>query len=249
MKFKNLLVSGCSFTQDGIGGAPPTVELVGGCSFIEDDDYIAAQPKSWAGFLAKKLKVTSMINTAASGHGNILIANSILECINRFHYKPTETLVVINLTEPWRFDLPCLHDHIEADSQHVPWDQLLIPYSYLDRNKKSINQIEKNIEFNQIDHFTSNAVEFLFNFLENQKIHFYFLTMNNFDQTFLKKVINKFNKNFIKLTPGPSMFEYCQLTNGQFSEDDFHPNLEAHKKIADQVYNHIVDNEIHLPIL
>jgi hypothetical protein len=249
MRFKNLLVSGCSFTQDGIGGSPPTNNLPGGCSFIDDDAYVAAQPKSWASFLAKKLKVTSMMNTATSNHGNILIANSILECINRFSYNPEETLVVVGLTEPWRLDLPCSYEHPDADCGYIPWDQTLIPYSYLDRRKKLVIQFEKNIEFTQIEYFTSNAVEFLFNFLENKKIAFYFLIMNNCQQTRLQSVIDKFQNHFIKLSPGSSMLEYCQLTNSQISKDDYHPNFEAHKKIADQVYDYIVKNEIHMSVL
>jgi hypothetical protein len=249
MRFKNLLVGGCSFTQDGICGSPPTITSAGGCSFIEDDAYVAAQPNSWAGFLAKKLQVTSMVNTATSNHGNILIANTILECINRFSYNPKETLVVVNLTEPWRFDLPCAYDHPDSDLGYIPWNQDLIPYSYLDRRRKIITQLEKNIDFAQIEYFTSNTVEFLFNFLENKQIPFYFLTMNDCSSTKLQAVIDKFQKHFIKLSPGPSMLEYCQHTNSQISKDDFHPTRSAHEKIADQVYNYIVENEIHLPVL
>ena len=249
MKFKNLLVSGCSFTQDGIGGVPPTIEEPGGCSFIEDDAYVAALPRSWAGFLAKKLQVTSMVNTAASSHGNILIANSILECVRRFKYNPTETLIVFNLTDPWRFDLPCAYDHPDVDCKFIPWNQQLISYSYLDRHKKIMNQLEKNIGLEQIEYFTSNAVEFLFNFLAQKQIAFYFLTMNDYRSTVLQPIIDKFQKQFIKLTPGSSMIEYCQLTNSQISKDDRHPNLTAHQMIADQVHSYIVQNEIHLPVL
>jgi len=244
MRFKNLLVSGCSFTQDGISGCPPTVNSAGGCSFIDNDSGVGTQPRSWAGFLAKKLNVNSLVNTAAGGHGNILVANSVLDCINQFSYTPIETLVIVNLSEPWRFDLPCSYDHVYADHSYINWNQSLIPCSYLGRNEKIMIELEKNIGFESIEYFTSNAVEFLFNFLENQKIKFYFLTMNDFSQTRLQKVIDKFDSRHIQLTPGKSMLEYCQITNSCLSANNFHPSIDAHKKIADQVYNHIVSNEI-----
>jgi hypothetical protein len=244
MKFKNLLVSGCSFTQDGIGGCPPTVDSAGGCSFIDNGSGSATQPRSWAGFLARKLKVTSLVNTAASGHGNILVANSILDCINQFLYTPNETLVIVNLSEPWRFDLPCPYDHVDADHANIPWNQSLIACSYLYRSSKTMVQLEKNIGFDQIEYFTSNAIEFLFNFLENQKIKFYFLTMNDFSQTRLQKVIDKFDSRHIHLTPGKSMIEYCQITDNFMASNDLHPSTDAHEKISDQVYDYIVSNEI-----
>ena len=81
-QYKNLLVGGCSFSADGVGGSPPTNTSSGGCSFIEDLDYTPAHPDTWPGFLARKLGVVSLINTASSGHGNNLITHSVLECIN-----------------------------------------------------------------------------------------------------------------------------------------------------------------------
>jgi hypothetical protein len=244
MRFKNLLVSGCSFTQDGIGGCPPTVDSAGGCSFIDTGDGNPAQPRSWAGHLAKRLNVNSLVNTAASSHGNILVANSLLDCVNQFLYKPNETLIVVNLSEPWRLDLPCSYDHVDCDHVNIPWNQSLIPYSYLGRNKKIMVQLEKNIGFDQIEHFTSNTVEFLFNFLVNQKIKFYFLTMNDFSQTRLQKVIDKFDSCHVRLIPGKSMIEYCKITDNCVSADNLHPSIDAHEKIADQVYDYIVSNEI-----
>jgi hypothetical protein len=238
-QYKNLLVGGCSFSSDGIGGSPPTIDSAGGCSFIEYVDYATVQPRSWAGFLARHLGATSLVNTATSGHGNNLIANSILECINRFHYNSTDTLVVMNISEPGRLDLPCAYDHPDVDSQNIPWDPTLIPYSYLNRSSKIIKTMEKNIGFDQIEQLTSNSVEFLFTFLESRSIDFYFLTMTDFGDSCLNTVLNKFNSHYIRLLPGPSMYEYCQQTKTCISKTDDHPNNLGHKQIADIIYEQI----------
>jgi hypothetical protein len=238
-KYKNLLVGGCSFSSNGIGGSPPTINSAGGCSYIEDIDYETAHPGSWPGFLAQHLGVTSLVNTATSGHGNNLIANSLLEFINKFYYNSSDTLVVMNISEPGRLDLPCAHDHPDADNQHIPWDSSLISYSYFNRSSNIIKNMEKNIGFDQIEQLTSNSVEFLFTFLESRSIDFYFLTMTDFNNSCLINVLNKFDSHYIRLTPGPSMYEYCQQTKTYISKTDSHPNNLGHKQIADIIYEQI----------
>lgn len=247
-RYKNLLVGGCSFSQDGIGGSPPTETQPGGCSFIEDIEYEVASPNSWAGFLAQKLGVTSLVNTAASSHGNILTANSILECINKFQYNCSDTLVVVNITEPTRLDIPCYYDHPDADNEFIPWSQTLIPYSFFKRNSNTIVALEKNMGFDQIEYFTSNAVDLLLNFLENKGFDFYFLTMADFSNSCLQTVLNKFQDRHIKLNPGLNMIDYCKITNNQKSKKDEHPSLVGHKQIADQIYS-VIENDLYLPVL
>ena len=237
--YKHLLVSGCSFTSDGIGGLPPSLSSDGGCSFANDPEFIPRHSNSWAGFLALKLNVTSLVNTAAAGHGNILIANSILECLNRFNYSSTDTLVIVNISDPARFDAPCAYDHPEVDNKNIPWDYTLLPYSYMNRNNKIIKDIEKNIGIDQIEYLTTNYVEFLFTLLENRNIDFYFLIMNDFNNSYLTTVFDKFDRHFIKLNPGISMIQFCQQTNSTVSADDYHPNIVGHKQIANILYTHI----------
>jgi hypothetical protein len=242
-QYKHFLVGGCSFSSDGIGGTPPTDTSVGGCSYNEDPDYPPTQPGSWAGMVGQQLGAVSLVNTAASSHGNMLIANSILECINKFQYSPAETLVLMNITEPCRLDLPCAYDHPEVDHNNVPWSSDLIPYSYFERhNGKVIPTAEKNIGLEQVEQLTSNSVEFLFTFLESHSIDFYFLTMTDFSKTCLNRVLNKFNSHYIPLIPGPSMYEYCQQTKTYISEYNGHPNNIGHKQIADIVCKHINDH-------
>jgi len=242
-QYKNLLVSGCSFSQDfwfnGIGGTPPSETSLGDCVYITDPKFSVELPRSWPGFLSRKLEVTSFVNVAASAHGNILVAHSILECINRFRYVPEDTLVVINLSEPWRLDLFCEYDHPEVDKQYIPWNQSFIPYSYLSYSSKTILDLRKNIGLEQVGIITSNSIDFLFNFLQNKKIDFYFLLMNDFDTTALKPVIDRFREHLIELTPGSNMISYGQLTKTYVSESNWHLGINGANKVANQIYRHI----------
>ena len=179
------------------------------------------------------------MNTASSSHGNNLIANSILECLNKFQYDPADTLVVMNISEPGRLDLPCAYDHPDADTQNIPWDQTLIPYSYLAMDSKIIKNTKKHIGLEQVEQLTSNSVEFLFNLLTNRQIDFFFLTMTDFNDSCLSAVLNKFSNHHVQLIPGPGMYEYCQQTKTYRSKTDGHPNKLGHKQIADIVYEQI----------
>jgi hypothetical protein len=238
-RYKNLLVGGCSFSSNGLGGCPPTAESLGGCSYVEDVDQVLSHPGSWAGFLAQRLGIVSLVNVASSSHGNCLTANVILECLNKFHYNSNDTLVVLNITEPTRLDLPCAYDHPDADNQSIPWNQDLISHSYFKKHSEFIKRAEKNIGLEQVAQMTSNSLELLFNFLQNRGLDFYFLNMNRFDDFCLARVLYQFGNHHIKLTPGPSMYEYCQETKTYISESDPHPNKQAHQQIANIIHDRI----------
>ena len=240
-QYKNLLVSGCSFSTDGLGGVPPTITHPGGCSFIKDPDFPAANPQTWPGFLAQQMNITSLCNVATISQGNMFVANTILECLNRFNYKSDDTLVVMNLSDPSRLDIPCPYDHSDVND-HVPWNQDIIPYSYIKPNTELVDNIKQHMRIEQVEYLTTNQVEFLFTLLEYRNIDFYFLLMNDYTDACLSQVISKFKKHFIELIPGPSMYQYCQITKTYRSKKDGHPSVDGHKQIADIVYQHIFSN-------
>lgn len=243
-KYKNLLTSGCSFSAHTIGGVPPTKQSAGGCSYMPDPDYTIAEPESWPGFLARHMNITSLINVASPSHGNILVANTLLTCLQKYCYDPADTLVMFNLSDPHRFDLMCGYDHADADKQYIPWNSELIDYTFIHRESKTIVDIQKYLEWEYIEKTTSNCAELLMNYLQNKKYDFYFMTMNNYSQTCLAPVIDRFKDHFIALDPGPSMNEYCKSTKTRISDIDYHPNLQGHKQIADQVFRLIKTNAI-----
>jgi hypothetical protein len=239
-QYKNLIAAGCSFSSDAIGGVPPTEQSMGGCSFIDARDGTPSTPKTWVGFLAQQLTVTSLVNVACSGHGNILTANSILEILNKFNYDPADTLIVFNLTDPARLDIPCAFDSLNEDDRNVLWTKDIINYSYLKISNDNIDKIKIWMGIDQVERFTSNAIELLFTLLEYRKFNYYFMIMGNYiDHQYLGPIIKKHKDRLISLNPGISMIDFCQLTNNTVSDSDLHPSIDGHKIIADMIYEYI----------
>jgi hypothetical protein len=241
MKINNLITSGCSFSSGGIGGVPPNDLTNGGCSFIDGGNNPIKAPISWPGFLAQQLKVTSLVNTATPGQGNILIANTLLELIKRYNYKITNTLIVFNLTDPWRLDIPC--DWGDSKIQHrIPWDKNLISYAYIDQSSQYVEKMKSEMGIDVVEQYTSNTVEFLFNLLEYQQWNYCFLMMNDYlNHKYLGSIIEKFQHKLILLDPGSSMIEFCEKTNNCVSKFDNHPSLSGHKAIANILYEYVSD--------
>ena len=227
---KNLIISGDSFSYDGIGGCPPTSTTMGGCSYIADPSYQASEPNAWVGFLAKKLSVQSLVNTATAAHGNILISYTIFELLKKFNYHRDDTLIIFNLTEPSRLDIPCEFADKNAHSW-ILWDKDILSHSY---QKTVINTTDA------IEKYTSESIRFLMEYLKLSDFKFYFLMMNDYrNHLYLGPIINDFKEHLIELDPGPSMLEFAISTKNTVSDQDLHPNKIAHEMIANIVYDKI----------
>lgn len=235
MKIKNLIVSGDSFSYSGVGGMPPTQSSSGGNSYLYDEKYQTMEPFNWPGFMAKQLSVASLVNTATAAHGNILISYTIFELLKKYNYHPHDTLIIFNLSEPARLDVPCDFHDSNADN-FVRWDQNLLSHSYLTMP----HQLPIS---DAIEKYTSESTRFLMEYLKSKKFVFYFLLMNNYlDHEYLGPVINDFNEHLIQLDPGPSMKEFAIATKTTVSNYDQHPNLEGHRMIADAIYKRIIND-------
>ena len=235
---KNLIASGCSFTQDGIGGVPPSEkDPLGGNSFLETADHPSGTPKSWAGMIAKQLQATSFVNLAASGHGNISIANNMLTFLSKFTYDPAETLILFNITDPFRLDIPCDKLHPEH-SCYSGWPEEIIPFKYIISKESDITRgLTKTIGVDQVEILTSNMLLGMMSFLKQNNFNFKFLLMSDYTtHPTLSPVISNFSSNLIKLDPGVGMHEFSIITNNLHA-DGRHPNLEAHRAIANCVIN------------
>jgi hypothetical protein len=230
MKVQHLIVGGCSFSADGIGGCPPDHKSNGGCSYIQDPDYVASEPNNWVGFLARKLSVQSLVNLAASSHGNILTSYSIFELLKKYNYDVKNSLIIFNLTDPFRVDIPCDFYDKKAD-ENIPWDKDILSHSY----QKIQHCVSESME-----KYTSESVRFLLEYLKLKGFKFYFLLMNDYtDHKYLGPIVNEFQDHLIAIDPGPSMMEFAISTKNTVSNTDFHPNLNGHKLIAEQIYSHI----------
>ena len=240
MHFKNIIASGCSFTDDGIGGFPPTTENVGNSSFRIYEGIAPSVPNTWASWIAKKTQSSSFVNLASGSHGNILIAHSIIELLQNFNYFPDDTLILFNLSNFYRYDVPCDFSNLNK-SQYVPWSSNIISYTFYNMWSKKHKSLIKEIDAATIQNITANHVNFLFNFLSNNRYKFYFLMMEDYFQSSLKikNVISKFRDHLIYLDKSNNMMEFCLKNNITVSETDHHPSKLGHEIISDIVYQHI----------
>jgi hypothetical protein len=235
--FKHIIASGCSFTSNGTGGLPPSQEHPNGaCSFTSDPDYQAIDPESWAGMIAQNLNVKSFVNVAASSHGNFLIANNVLALIDRFDYSPLDTLILFNLSDPARMDIPCAWNE-KTKSDRCNWSDHILPFGYIRRDSDLIKQMLLTMGIDQIEMFTSNAVLGMMSALKQKNFNFYFTMMRNYrDNKYLGPVIAQFNDHLITLNPGIGMMEHARILN-LLTKDNVHPDQQGHISISLQVLN------------
>lgn len=237
MPITHIVASGCSFTQDGIGGIPPDhLNPTGGCSFIGSGDYTPAIPNSWASMVAKKIQCQSLVNFASSSHGNILISMTLIEALTKYSaYSPENTLVLFNLTDLGRLDVPCSHDHPDKTTQNN-WNNIL-PFTFLSNKSKLHSTICKNIGIEQIEIMSQHAVLALLNFLEQRKFNYRFMIMRGYSKdSKMESIINQHRCGLVEL-PGGSMEKYCIMNNLTISKTDTHPTRHGHMMLADMVYD------------
>ena len=228
---RHILAGGCSFTADAQGGIPPSPEHPqGGCSYLD----AGAEPNSWIGFVAQALRVSSLVNVAGLSHGNLMIAHNITTVLERYPlYTPQDTCVLFNITDPGRLDIPCHKEH--PDSAYCEWDDQVVPWRYL--NKKSLLQplMLKNMGIEQVESLNTTMLLGLFSYLEHRGFPYRYLCMRDYsDHDTLGPVLKRFKQNRIDLDPGGNMADHVKQL-GMNSLDNFHPDRQGHRSIADQV--------------
>lgn len=234
MKIQNLLMGGNSFTQDGIGGCPPSPASQGGCSFLDQGQTHVAEPRSWASMLAQELAVQSFVNTAAASHGNILIAQSLRWILKQFPYDPAVTMVMFNVSIPMRLDIPCEFDHPDA-SPRVPWQRDLIPHTYLHRESRTHRDIEKQVGLDIVPALGWAELDFLAHYLEHRGFEYCFLLTENYldDPGFREWVLDRQHR-LITLDPGVGLTEFAR-ESGHNTENGYHPDAQGRRIVVDRV--------------
>jgi len=236
MKVKNILASGCSFTQDGLGGLPPTLTQLGWNSYREGDvDYPAKTPQSWASFLAKKIDPDSFVNLATAGHGNYLVSKTIYDMLQTYNYNPKNTLVIFNISHMARMDVVCEYN---TENDLIPWPQDILNYSFLKPNSDKWSNVMKNqqSDIEELIIYNTERLRELFEYLDKNKYPFVFTTLADYTDL---PIVQEYKEHYIQL-PGNGMFEYAGIL-GLLSEDEFHPNLEAHFLISRVIYDFICE--------
>lgn len=71
--------------------------VVSGCSFTQGDE-------SWAHVIQKHFNIAKLFNLGSGGAGNRYICNSVIDAVQHNHLAPEETLVLVMWSGPSRFD-------------------------------------------------------------------------------------------------------------------------------------------------
>ena len=239
MIINNIIAGGCSFTQDGISGVPPDHNQIGGNSFLAypDDNIVAKVPKTWAGIISQRLAVKNMVNLAAGGHGNLLTANSLFSVLTKFNYPKDQTLILFNITEPTRLDMPCEFSHQDRCAD-IHWGPEILPLTYLSHSCSSIKKLKHQLGSDAISYLTSNSLQFFLSFLKSKQYKFLFLTMCDYtSDRYLGPILNQYQKNYVTLDQFNNMMDFCVHNQVTVSDKDYHPNITGHEMIADKVLN------------
>jgi hypothetical protein len=229
---RHLVVSGCSQTADGIGGLPLTEKHPGGCSYVDQGDGSGAEPNSWVGFVAKDLHVQSMVNLASGGRGNYYVAYTLIDFLSRNPYPVDNTLVLFNLSQPERIDIPCAFDHPDS-CLHVLHPRTIISHSWINAGSHLHKNLIKNIGFEQIFCQSRVAVLSLLSFLKCQGYRYKFICMRDYTQDpYMANIINH-DTNRIDLWPGKGIVEFATAIDEL--KDPVHPTVRGHRLISEQV--------------
>lgn len=237
---RHIVASGCSFTADGVGGIPPNQDHPdGACSFTAYAGIESAEPQSWIGLVAQALQATSLVNVAASGHGNVMVAMNLINVLSRFKYDASDTLILFNITDPARLDLVCDWNHAQA-SKHVTWPSAVLPYSFFDPGSDFLRSVRHEMGPEHIEMHSSSCLQGLLGWLSSRGYQFAFLTMRDYtDCEPLWSVIQCWQDQHIKLMESKGMMEFVQHHGQVRSQQDPHPTLQGHRLIAQQVLHRL----------
>lgn len=222
-KYKNILAGGCSFTQDGIGGAPPTDVWAGGNSFRHDVDYKVALPQSWASMVAQQLDPESFTNVAVASQGIVATCTTICDMLEKFNYTPQDTLVIFNVTRLARVDIQCAFN---TDNHYIPWTQDILDYSYYRFKSTAWKEHLVNTPIDDIEKQSEEHLEKLLNYLHDNHYPFVFTLLDDISHL---PVIQKYKAHLVPL-PHVGMLEFCRSIDEE--DGTRHPTRNGHIEVA-----------------
>ena len=249
-KYKNILAGGCSFTQDGIGGGPPTSSWAGANSFRSDVDYEVAMPKTWASMVAKELNPESFTNVAVTSQGIVATCTTICDMLEKFNYTPQDTLVIFNVTKLPRFDVQCNYN---TDNERIPWTQDMLDYSYMKHKTKQWKEHLVNTSIEQIEKRSEEYLEKLLKYLHTNNYPFVFTLLH--DISYLP-IIQKYKAHLVPLyqnsdcgitSDGYGMLEFCRSIDEE--DGTRHPTLAGHIEVAKLANRFIQEKYINTQVL
>jgi hypothetical protein len=212
LKYKNLLVGGCSFTYN-----------------ISDTDS-----SSWPYYLRDKCGFHNVYDCSVEGASNYQILTSVMYGLETHDLNPDETLIVIMWSGYGRDSIIVPLEQKLINQPTYYYDNKTISVNTTEISKKK-NKFSRALE-NYI------YVTSLWNYLQNQKYQCIFLnfvdpTIPNRGQTFniVDFLPNNLKKKFLNMfTDIENFYVYC-LKNNQLQQDDFHPTMQGHLDWTHQV--------------
>jgi hypothetical protein len=241
---KNLVVSGCSFTETRSGG--------------------------WADQVAEKIKFEKFINLAKSGAGNFYIADSLVQCLATEKLVPDETLVLVMWTGITRKDICVSEDYfkiLDKISGVIQYDQCYALSGGIagtwqaDINRSNIfkwfihplfDALYKATDYASFSHDTLSNMISTKSFLELHGYNYRFMSYVNYWGTGPQQVSPNLDFNIKEFIPNDPLlgligdkwiwadnnnmcfYEFAKQKN-LLTDDNFHPSQEGHNLFAKTV--------------
>lgn len=229
MKYKKILVSGCSFS-------------VGSSSL----DEAKQNPSTWSHYLINNYltDINALMNVALSGGGNTAMVKNLVAAIETQPVvDPKDTLIIFNITGLQRIDMICPVDHYDVNKNNS-WAQCFgfnwinLPHlSTINTVYKDI--IQKNSGWNETILENSLELVLLFGYLENKGFDYKFMVMDKtiFERApdFLKPYLNA----ALDFDGHKTMHEFCKANN-LLDKDGFHPSDQGYRTISKYIFDDLM---------
>lgn len=223
--------------------------VTAGCSFTAgstDLNECNINPTVWPHWLAQRIRPKIFNNLAIPGNGNYSIATNLIYYLETKKYiDPSEILIGINITGLNRTDIMCPVKHPDANP-YFSWDQEFgygwITYSEFGVNKPPFgNSLQKNIGYEQLVRINCMAVVQCLSYLELKKFNYFFMVMNNtvLDDSpeWFRKFIDEHSSHWITFDQHLTMHAFTESLG---LLEKLHPNKEAHRIMAQKIYDQLV---------
>lgn len=223
LKYKNLLVSGCSFTKDWGAGAL----------------------RSWPHFVQQHYNFDTVINCALSGAGNKHIADSIVHQLEfNTELTPADTYVIVMWTGADRMDtlIADTYKNQFHNSDHYYYNDHIVTGTTggIHRKQGVLGALYdvKNQDILALETFIN--ITNTYHYLRSRGYKFKFLTWRNIklparDHAFdWQELLDPPVDVTYMFTDILTVYEYC-LRMEYMSKDDYHPTAEGYQHWVDDV--------------
>lgn len=226
---KHLITSGCSFTA---GEIPLPQD--------SKNDYLI-KGSVWPHFCFAELFTPgkdTLTNLAMPGSGNIAAVYNLVHWLEKYkdNISTKDVLIVFNITELNRWDVPCSIDNPKAnkDLSCIDAEGLIHPSDKLGISWITHAVHWPNRDLDNVDIVSSLAVINCFSYLEKHKFRYFFMLMNEkiYSEApdIFRQALDERKKHWIQFDNAVGIHEFVTSKNQSLA--DGHPTIDGHKLIA-----------------